>query len=493
MSPHRKQNVPPSPPPAGARRGLKVCHVVATAEGARWVAEQLRELRDRHGCEVSAVVGGERGSLVELLRAEGIPYRVEEFVFTTPGGMLRAARATYRLARLFRRERVDVVQSHLFFSMIIARLAAWLADVPVRLSMYAAPFQLEAETSLWIDRATCRMESALIPSCELSVDLCRGMGVSDGRLALIYYGPDERRFDPRDIEPAGIRASFGWPPDTPLVVNVAYFYPRMTKSRWIPRVLHGRGIKGHGDIVRAAPRVLAEYPDAKFLLIGSGWGEAGEQYKREVEGLVRELGLEGSVLFPGYRADANRILREADVAVQASLHDNPAGTIEALLMECPTVVTRAGGLVDTVREGETGLQANPSDPPDLARRIVEMLRDRERARALGRSGRRLMLERFTLARTAEDLYNLYSRLLGAQGRGFYSPPRTLARALVAAPLVAYMALRLLLVEFGLHVYLPALVRRVGHIPHGVYRRVRRLTSGGRASRKSATAARRESP
>jgi glycosyltransferase involved in cell wall biosynthesis len=472
MSPHPKQNVSSSSPPPGARRGLKVCHVVATAEGARWVAEQLRELRDRYGCDVSAVVGGEHGSLIDLLRAEGIPYHVEDFLFTTPGGMLRAARAVYRLARLFRRERVDVVQSHLFFSMVIARLAAWVADVPVRLAMYAAPFQLEARTSLWIDRATCWMESALIPSCERSVELCRGMGVSDGRLALIYYGPDERRFDPRDIEPAGIRASFGWPPDTPLVVKVAYFYPRMTKSRWIPRVLHGRGIKGHGDLVKAAPLVLAEYSGAKFLLIGSGWGEAGEQYKREVEELVRELGLEGSVVFPGYRADANRILREADVAVQASLHDNPAGTIEALLMECPTVVTRAGGLVDTVRDGETGLQANPSDPPDLARRIVEMLRDPERARALGRAGRRLMLERFTLSRTAEDLYNLYSRLRGVQRRRFYSPLRTLSRAFVVAPLVAYMALRLVFVELGLYVYLPVLLSRAGCIPHGVYRRLR---------------------
>src|ERR1044071_9213711 len=99
-----------------------VCHVVATAESARWVAEQLRELRERYGCEVSAVVGGERGSLVDLLRAEGIPYHVENFTFSSPRDLLRAARAVYRLGRLFRRERVDVVQSHLFFSMVLARL-----------------------------------------------------------------------------------------------------------------------------------------------------------------------------------------------------------------------------------------------------------------------------------------------------------------------------------------------------------------------------------
>jgi glycosyltransferase involved in cell wall biosynthesis len=446
---------------------LKVCHVVATAEGARWVVEQLRELRDRYGCEVSAVVGRGRGSLPDMLRAEGIPYRVENLTFTSPGGLIRAALAVYRLARLFRRERFDVVQSHLFFSMVIARLAAWLADVPVRLAMYASPFHLEAHTSLWIDRATCWMESAVVPSCERSVELCRGMGVGPDRSPLIYYGPDERRFDPRRIAPADIRDSYGWAPGTPLVVMVAYFYPRFSNSTWIPKAVHNRGIKGHGDLVRAALFVLAEYPDAKFLLIGSGWGETGEQYKREVEELVREMGLEESVLFLGYRADANAILREADVAVQASLNDNPAGTIESLLMECPTVVTRVGGLVDTVREGETGLQANPSNPRDLARCIIRMLRDPERAREMARAGRRLMLERFTLSRTAEDLHALYRRLRDRETRAFYNPLRSLRRALAAAPVVAYMTFRLLFVDMLLFAYVPAFFRRLKHLPRGL--------------------------
>ncbi|MFL6332971.1 MAG: glycosyltransferase [Pyrinomonadaceae bacterium] len=452
-TPH-EQNASPAPPVPG----LKVCHVVATAEGARWVAEQLRELRERYGCEVLAVVGGAGGSLVEHLRAEGIPYHVENFSFSTPLGLMRAPAAVYRLARLFRRERVDVVQSHLFFSMVIARLAAWLADVPVRLAMYASPFHLEAQTSLWIDRATCWMESALIPSCERSVGLCRGLGVGPDRTPLIYYGPDERRFVPEQVEPAGIRAAFGWPATTPLVVMVAYFYPRLSKSRWIPKAVHNRGIKGHGDLVRAVPYVLSEYPDAKFLLIGSGWGAAGELYKREVEALVRRMGLEEGVRFPGYRADANRILREADVAVQASLNDNPAGTIESLLMECPTVVTRVGGLVDTVREGETGLQANPDDPRDLARCICKMLREPERAREMGRAGRRLMLERFTLSRTVGDLYELYLRLRGSRTRRYYDPARALLRALVVLPVLTYLSFRLVFIDMLLLTYVPRLLR-----------------------------------
>lgn len=60
---------------------LKICQVIATAEGGRWMVEQLRDLRDDYGCEVMAVVGGERGGLVDMLRAERIPCHVEKFYF----------------------------------------------------------------------------------------------------------------------------------------------------------------------------------------------------------------------------------------------------------------------------------------------------------------------------------------------------------------------------------------------------------------------------
>ena len=214
---------------------LKICQVIATAEGGRWMVEQLRDLRDDYGCEVMAVVGGERGGLVDMLRAERIPCHVEKFYFRSVQIFLLPF-TILRLARLFRRERVDVVQSHLFFSIIITRFASWLADVPVRVAMYASPFHLEASTSLWIDRVTWWMESVLIPSCEWTREVFRSMGVRDERQALIYYGPDERRFDPEKIAPANVRGAFGWAPGTPVIAKVAYFYPRLGRSSWIPQL-----------------------------------------------------------------------------------------------------------------------------------------------------------------------------------------------------------------------------------------------------------------
>ena len=409
-----------------------MCHIVATTEGGSWVFEQLRGLRDRHGMEVSAIVSGDSGRLVDQLRSEAIPFLAWDFGMQY--GDLRALRSRILgLARLLRRERFDVVQTHVFPTMMVGRIAAWLADVPLRLAMIAGPFHLQAQASRAIDRDTCFMDHVLIASCELTRRIYRDLAVPERRLALVYYGPDPRRFDPETTTGAGLRAEFGWPADTPIVGMVAYFYPRLKSVPWVPPELWERGVKGHEDLVQR--------PETKFLFVGRGFTEGGEEYQRDVAELVRSLGLSSSVVFAGHRTDVASVLRDLDVSVQASLNENLGGTLESLFMARPTVATRVGGMVDSVRDGETGILVRPSDPADLARGILDLLRDPDRARELGRAGRRLMLERFTLERTVDDLAALYNRELRQRARGFRYT-RSALRAAAAVPLASYLAFRL---------------------------------------------------
>lgn len=448
--------------------------MVATTEGGTWMFEQLRELRNQHGCEVAAIVSGDKGRLIDKLRSENIPFHVADFRpgFGSPWTLLQLPVAVLRLARLLRRERFDVVQTHVFATTMIGRPAAWLAGVPVRLAMIAGPFQLEAQTSRWIDRATWWMDTMLIPSCERSVQLCRDMGISAERLSLIYYTPDQGKFDPAQTVSVGIREQFGWPSDTMVVGMIAYFYPRLSKSGWIPECAHGRGLKGHEEFINAAAIVLKEFPDARFMLVGSGWTAEGDKYQEEMKTLVRELGLSERVVFAGFQENVTGILRELNVAVQASLSENLGGTAEALMMECPLVVTRVGGMVDTVKDGKTGLVVNPSDPVDLARAIIQLLSDPQMARALGVAGRKLMLERFTLDQTVSQLANLYERLSKQNKRRTISYPLVFVwRLLLSAPVFAYVAFRLFVLDMFWPIYVPVyravalgLMHRACYIP-----------------------------
>ena len=247
------------------------------------------------------------------------------------------------------------------------------------------------------------------------------MGVAERHLAVIYYGPDEVKFDPAKVVPARLREEYGWSADTPLIGMVAYFYPELPYSRWIPPAVQGRAVKSQEDLIRAASLVLCEFPQTRFLLVGSGWEAGGEAYMRRMQELVAELQLQKSIIFTGFRTDVSAVLAAVDVAVQPSLSENLGGSIESLLMRRPTVATRVGGLPDSIIDGKTGILVEPSNPVSLAEGILKMLRDPERAKQYGRAGRERMLTRFTLHHTADDLAALYTKELAGHSVGYRKP------------------------------------------------------------------------
>ena len=419
---------------------IKICHIAATTEGAAWLAEQLSGLRDDHGFDVSVILNGQSGTLVDRLRLAGVKILSAEFDFTRSGDLFSLPRKVIGLMRLLAYERFDVIHTHFFHSMIIGRIAAWFADVPVRVSMIAGPFHLEAYTPRWIDRWTCWMDTAIIASCQFTRTLYRNMWVPDRRLELIYYGPDANKFDPDKATPADIRTEFGWDSEAPLVGMVAYFYPQLGVNRWTPPTVQGEFVKRQEDFIYAARLILAEKPDARFVLVGSGFAEGGRTYMERMQHLAAELGLDPFLRFTGFRTDIPAILRALDVAVQPSLSENLGGTIESLLMECPTVATRVGGMTDSIIEGETGVLVNPRDPEDLKRGILKILQDKNAAKHMASVGRKKMLEKFTLRNTVDELAALYKAKLEKAPQG-YRPFITLIRIVLGGSVCVFISAR----------------------------------------------------
>jgi glycosyltransferase involved in cell wall biosynthesis len=440
---------------AGARPvpPIRVCHVIATTNSVIWPVNQLTRLRDQYGYEVAAILNQPAGPLVDRLRAADIACHAADFDFMALPNPLALLTKTLTLARILRRERFDVVHTALWQSMLLGRLAAWLADAPVRLSLVAGPYHLDAPISRWIDGDTAWMETVLVGCCTYINQCYRELGVADDRLELVYYGPDETSFTPALTAPSGIRAEYGWPDDTPLVVHVAWFYARAADVRWTPANARGRGIKGHEELIRATPAILREFPNARILLVGQGFLEPGRQFMVEMRALVAELGLEDHVIFTGFRPTINDVLLAANVAVQPSLSEGCGGTFEALLMERPTVGTRIGGIPDMVIDGVTGVLVNPADPEDLARGICSLLREPAWATALGRAGRQHVLHTATLTKTVADLDTIYRQRLLPNGerRTGYRLWVSALRLPVVAAVAGYLNWRLYVIE---HVYLP---------------------------------------
>ena len=443
--------------------------MVATAEGASWCFEQLQALRDNHGVEVAGVLSAGQGGLPARFTAHDMPFYVADFVLWGREP-LRPIRSILRMALLFRRHRVTVVQTHLLESMFFGRLAAWLADVPVRLAMITGPVLLESPASRRRERWTSWMDTGLIPSCRLSHALYRQLGVKEDRLHLIHYGIDQRRFEPALAQTAGLRAQYGWPTETRIIAMVAIFYGVMAPSPWCPPYLFHKAIKGHEDLIRAMPDILRVYPDVKCVLVGYGWAIPGANLMQKMQQLVEELGLTDSIKFTGKRDDIADIYRDIEISVQAPLSENLGGSVESLMMAKPLVATRVGGLVDTVMDGKTGVLVEPENPRDLAAGILKLLRDPEWARELGKTGRAHMLNGFTITANARALDCLY-RDQRAKNMGGHRAWISVLRLLAVMPIFLLIAGRNVLANLR---PLPPPLARLRRAPRKLVRIVARI-------------------
>lgn len=390
----------------------------------------LREQR-RLGHDVAAIVPSLDGTIAAQLARESIPCYAAPVDVLAVSGFTAKLRAIVALFRLLRRLRPDVVHSHIIGAVVAARIASWLADVPVHFGGNVHPISLESDLLRPLELGTAFCDTKTIASCSYTRELYARHGVPEEQLETIFYAVDQSAHDPALTDGMRVWRELGIDANAPVIGKAAYFYAPANALGSVPLRLQGRGVKGHDVLIRAVPRVLESFPDAKFVLVGRGWGAAGVRYEQKLKMLVRELGVESAVLFPGERQDVPDTLASFDVSVHCSLTDNLGGTVESLLMEKPMVVSDIRGFADPVQHEETGLVVPVDDPPSLADAIVRLLRDRPLAQRLGQNGRRRMLERFTLAHSVAAIEALLARAPG-RAKDHYRLATTLRR-LIAAP------------------------------------------------------------
>jgi glycosyltransferase involved in cell wall biosynthesis len=410
---------------------MKIVHIVATATGAPWMIALAREQK-KLGHKVAAILPSLDGNIAPDLARHGI----ESHAAPTEGILSRRSpvaklRAIVQLARLLRRLRPDVVHSHIFPAVITSRLASWLADVPIHLGGNVHPLSLESDVMRPLEIGTAFCDTRTIASSTYTRELYVRYGLPPEQVALIFYAVDQSGHDPVLVDGNVVRRELGIGENTPVIGKIAYFYPPPRTGVAVPPLLRGRGIKGHDVLLRAIPQVLATIPDAKFIIVGRGWGADGPAYEQALHDLAITLKINDAICWTGERADVPAVLAAFDVSVHCSLSENNGGTVESLLMAKPMVVSDIGGFTDTIVHEETGLVVPAGDPQALAEAIVRLLRDGELARRLGAAGRTRMLAGFTLAHTVAALEALLTTLSAEQTEG-YRITRTIART-IAAP------------------------------------------------------------
>jgi glycosyltransferase involved in cell wall biosynthesis len=356
----------------------------------RQAMQLLRQLHHSGQCRVHLACLQNRGSLRAEADQLGIG-EIHEYALNSFYD-LNFTKQLRRLVHFIREKDIDVVHTHCFYTNIFGMTGAFLAGVPARVTSkgetdgFRTPIQKRAE------RAAFRLSHRVIANCLVVQNQLMREGVRPSKIIQHYNGLDLGRL----IVRSGLRredalAEFGLPSD----------------RRYISIVANLRNpVKDHPMFLRAAARVRASVPDAGFAIAGEG------ELMESLRELAVQLGIQDDVFFIGRCDNVADLLFASDVGVLSSKAEGFANAIlEYMAAGLPVVATDVGGAREAIAEGETGYTVVSGDDERMAARIIELLNEPKRARAMGERGKLIAAEKFSCDLHLQNTLELYDELL----------------------------------------------------------------------------------
>jgi glycosyltransferase involved in cell wall biosynthesis len=166
--------------------------------------------------------------------------------------------------------------------------------------------------------------------------------------------------------------------------------------------------KGIDIFLRAAARVLGEFPNARFVVVGEG------PDKDKLEQLVDELNIRRSVSMLGHRGDMPSVYASLDVMVSSSRQEGlPIAILEGMASRLPLVATAVGEVPTVVLDSHTGVLVPAEDLDSLTAGITKLLRDSGLRTRLGAAARQRVEEEYSAARMTTDYLHVYEEAIEA--------------------------------------------------------------------------------
>lgn len=376
--------------PRGRRTKLLLVTVGLGVGGTELQLLELAPRLDRDRFDV-LVCGLKKGGVVaEELRARGVR------VATLDGAGKLDVRVLFRLARLIRAERPDIVHAFIGIANLAASLTGRLLGVPVVVWSYRDVEVWKTRVHWLVDRAGARWADAITCCSEavrqfvlarLDADASKAMTIHNGVDLEVFDSPQRAGRQELKLREGG------------LVIGTVC---RLDEPK-----------KGLAVLLRALAGLAKRdgLPPWQCLLVGEG------PARDRLATLASELGLSDRVVFAGPRRDVARVLAALDLFVCPSLYEGfGIAIVEAMAAGRPVVASAVGGIPEIVVNRDTGLLVPPGDETALAEAMADLLADRDRARKMGLRGRERAREKFSITTTVERHQRLYESL-GARHAG----------------------------------------------------------------------------
>jgi glycosyltransferase involved in cell wall biosynthesis len=377
----------------------RILHLVDSFNegGSERQALQLtRLLRDCGRYEVYLATLNSEGPLrdeAQSIVAEMPVYPLTSFYNRNAFAQLR------KFVAYLRRNQIDLIQSHDFYTNIFGMSAGFLAGVPVRIASRRETDCMRSRTQLIFQRMAYGLAHQVIANSEAVRAKLSNERVSEKRVTVIHNGIDTSRLQTpvtsRDesLRQLGLQGARGFRGLVTIVANMRH------------------EVKDYPMFLRAAQLVKHSVPGTAFLIAGEGYLRAS------IESLTEELGLSESVFFLGRCEAISHLLNASDVCVLSSRAEGFSNSIlEYMAAGRAVVATNVGGAAEAIVNGETGYLVDSGDYIAMAKRLVSLIQNPAKAQAMGAEGKQRVEQNFSSIALLQNTEQLYQTLLSASAK-----------------------------------------------------------------------------
>ncbi|RQV98165.1 glycosyltransferase [bacterium] len=343
---------------------------------------------DRRRYKIFVCSIGQSGPLEVDFKALG----VEVFVFSKRNRF--DMMLIYRVARLIRNCKIDLIQTTLWLADIVGAVASLLTGGGVPVISWETVTHGENDIlrtqyrhvlfyKFWM-RFVYKIVAV---SNEIRDSLIVRRGIPASRIQVIHYGVDLKRFG-RVSESEIRRDMFRFPRNHIVIGTVARL----------------ESYKGVVFMQKAAIELARQYANLVFHFVGDG------SLRSKLEGEVRQAGMSDHIFYLGSRDDVHEIMRTFDIFVLPSLTEGlPNVILEAMASAKPVVATKVGGIPEAVIPEETGILIPPGNVNALTAAISRLINNPSLSRRMGEAGRKRAERYFSVDQEVASFEELYSR------------------------------------------------------------------------------------
>lgn len=379
----------PLPAEPRAARVLKVAHLDNTYQGLyTGLGVKLETLQRYPDLDVAVIAPPGTPKPGEELPVRHLPVPIARTIRP-----LQDLRSIWRIYRICRRERFDIVHGHTAKAGVAGTIAAWLAGVPIIYQTYhGLPFY-EGQSPLLnaayraLEWCACRLRRHVFSQNRRDLAECLKLMGDPRRVHFEGNGVHPQRIRRQAAEHAAAGAAYYRGPGLRL----------LTASRL-------EAVKRPLDLVHGVARLRERGVAVCCVMAGSG------PLREAVEKRIAELELSDCIHLPGFVQHSPALIAACDVYLLTSEKEGiPRSVMEAMALGRPVVATDVLGTQEVVVDGETGFLVRMGDVEGLADRVQQLAHDPDLRRRLGEAGAARIESYFDDTKVAAFLHDFYVR------------------------------------------------------------------------------------